>query len=232
MECVQVSGASKGAGWEQGPCHAPGPKSNHAWSAVNLASSSGEPAAWALIDSTWAAGATRDSNRTRWVAEYDDVFFLTRPDIFIIDHFPNDSRWALLPEVPTWPQFRDSVAIGACHGWRPTTHPQPHISCSVPAGGSATAAATLRIGLEFYTLERTEVLSIKFVCTSERGLGVRTPAVETQGRGAVVVVALPCARCATGHQRTYSLRIDIAKYSTPSSYCPSTAAYTITATAV
>jgi hypothetical protein len=54
---------------------------NHTWNAVLL---NGK---WYLLDVTWGAGNDR--------AQLED-YFLTAPEIFIIDHLPNDPMWQLL----------------------------------------------------------------------------------------------------------------------------------------
>ena len=54
---------------------------NHTWNAVLL---NGK---WYLLDATWGAGNAK--------AQLED-YFLTAPEIFIIDHLPNDPMWQLL----------------------------------------------------------------------------------------------------------------------------------------
>lgn len=61
-------------------------KINHAWNAVKV---NGQ---WKLLDVTWGAGgiaADRILNRV------DATYFFTDPDVFFLNHFPNDKKWLL-----------------------------------------------------------------------------------------------------------------------------------------
>lgn len=73
-------------------------KSNHTWNAVYIDS------AWYLLDATWASGFTnyRGDEFTR---AYDDKYFLTSPDQFILDHYPEDITWTLLKDPPAPGEF-------------------------------------------------------------------------------------------------------------------------------
>jgi hypothetical protein len=74
-------------------------RSNHSWNAVYIDSG------WQLIDATWASGyLSRGSGE--FVRHYDDYYFLTQPEKFIRHHYPDDLRWALLPNPPALFEFR------------------------------------------------------------------------------------------------------------------------------
>jgi hypothetical protein len=68
---------------------------NHYWNAVMIDSS------WYLLDATWASGYISWKG-DEFIREYDESYFLTPPETFIQDHYPDDPRWTLLPdsEVP------------------------------------------------------------------------------------------------------------------------------------
>ena len=74
---------------------------NHYWNAVMIDSN------WYLLDATWASGYISNQGG-EFIREYDEKYFLTPPEIFIQDHYPDDARWTLLPysEVPE--EFRRS----------------------------------------------------------------------------------------------------------------------------
>jgi transglutaminase/protease-like cytokinesis protein 3 len=75
-------------------------RSNHSWNAVFIDSS------WHLLDVTWASGFISfggDYNK-----HFDEHYFLTPPDLFIQDHFPEDLQWTLLPNPPTLREFHHS----------------------------------------------------------------------------------------------------------------------------
>ncbi|MGC4034961.1 MAG: transglutaminase domain-containing protein [Chitinophagaceae bacterium] len=70
----------------------------HAWNAVFINNK------WHLIDATWASGYWEESTDT-FVKKFEDFFFFTDPIDFFNDHFPDDSKWSLLPNTPTLSQF-------------------------------------------------------------------------------------------------------------------------------
>ena len=73
-------------------------KSNHRWNAVLVDSN------WYLLDATWASGYITYSS-DQFVKAYDDYYFMTPPEDFIRDHYPEDSRWTLLANPPTLREF-------------------------------------------------------------------------------------------------------------------------------
>ncbi len=70
----------------------------HTWNAVNINGN------WYLLDAAWGAGYL-DGETKRFVRSFEDHYFLTAPDKFIFDHFPNNKRWQLLAEPLTKSQF-------------------------------------------------------------------------------------------------------------------------------
>ena len=82
-------------------------RTNHAWNAVLIDSS------WYLVDVTWASGYfTYNSNQ--FVQHFDDHYFLTPPEQFALDHFPDDLKWSLLQQPPTIGEFIHSPYKGRC----------------------------------------------------------------------------------------------------------------------
>ena len=73
-------------------------KSNHRWNAVLLDSN------WYLMDATWASGYITYGTE-QFVKAYDDYYFMTPPEQFIRDHYPEDSRWTLLTNPTTLKEF-------------------------------------------------------------------------------------------------------------------------------
>jgi hypothetical protein len=59
---------------------------------------------WYLLDATWASGYITFSS-DQFVKAYDDYYFMTPPEDFIRDHYPEDSRWTLLANPPTLREF-------------------------------------------------------------------------------------------------------------------------------
>ncbi len=62
---------------------------NHAWNAVKINGS------WKLVDVTWAAGIV-DLKKSTFTKDFSDFFFLTDPELFILNHYPKNPKWQLL----------------------------------------------------------------------------------------------------------------------------------------
>ena len=54
--------------------------SNHAYSAIKLDNK------WYLLDVTWGAGKIEDK---KFIKKYDEFYFCTDPELFILNHFPD-----------------------------------------------------------------------------------------------------------------------------------------------
>jgi hypothetical protein len=74
---------------------------NHNWNAVLL------DGKWQLLDVTWASGYINLRNG-EFVRDYNGRYFLTSPEMFIQDHYPDDPRWTLLPDDKVPEEFRHS----------------------------------------------------------------------------------------------------------------------------
>ena len=74
---------------------------NHSWNAVMIDS------VWYLLDVTWASGyIVMPANQ--FVRHLDNQYFLSRPEEFIREHYPEDLKWALMDDPPLMPEFRHS----------------------------------------------------------------------------------------------------------------------------
>lgn len=73
---------------------------NHTWNSVYIDS------AWHLLDVTWASGFVTYGNE--YIRRYNDFYFLTSPDEFIRDHYPEDPQWALLKDPPVYREYSQS----------------------------------------------------------------------------------------------------------------------------
>lgn len=71
---------------------------NHAWNSVKI------DGLWYLLDATWAAGTT-DFRTGAFSKKFQEGFFLTDPDVFILNHFPEESKWQLLSHAISFDNF-------------------------------------------------------------------------------------------------------------------------------
>ncbi|MDR1899371.1 MAG: hypothetical protein LBQ55_05125 [Treponema sp.] len=86
VECEVVHGYARGVGSSPFVDEAPS-GSNHAWNMVNI------EGAWYFIDTTWDAGNLRGSS---FQADYTTDYLFIKPEHFIYNHFPENSRQQLL----------------------------------------------------------------------------------------------------------------------------------------
>lgn len=109
---------------------------NHSWNAVYLDSS------WHLLDATWASGYVL-SNTNEFVQSYDGSYFLTPPEKFIRNHYPEDLEWALLTNPPTLKEFDRSP-------FKPSAFLKYKIAAYKPGAGiiKARVGDTVSIDLE------------------------------------------------------------------------------------
>ncbi|MBK5272786.1 MAG: hypothetical protein JJE22_17440 [Bacteroidia bacterium] len=107
---------------------------NHYWNAVFFDS------AWHLLDATWASGYIRQNE---FVRDYDAQYFLTPPEFFIKDHYPDDHRWALLTDSPMPKEFRNSP-------FKQKSFIKYHITSYYPKSGiiEASVGDTIQLSLE------------------------------------------------------------------------------------
>jgi hypothetical protein len=92
VECDVIHGYARGVG--SSPFIDEDPSdSNHAWNAVNIED------AWYLVDCTWDAGNLNGKN---FQADYTTDYLFMKPEHFIYNHFPENSRRQLL-EKPVSP---------------------------------------------------------------------------------------------------------------------------------
>jgi transglutaminase/protease-like cytokinesis protein 3 len=74
---------------------------NHSWNAVLIDS------VWQLLDVTWASGYI-SWHGNEFIRHLDEQYFLSTPDKFILEHYPDDMRWTLMADPPLMPEFRHS----------------------------------------------------------------------------------------------------------------------------
>lgn len=77
---------------------------NHSWNAVKL------DGKWYLSDATWSSGAANPTNG-KFIKQFDDVYFLTDPKLFALNHYPLDKKWSLTSFTPTLTEFWNAPIV-------------------------------------------------------------------------------------------------------------------------
>jgi hypothetical protein len=72
----------------------------HAWNAVRIENE------WYLIDNTWGAGYV-DNENNRFKRQFEEKYFLADPEVFVLDHYPNDPLFQMLPNPIKWEVFQE-----------------------------------------------------------------------------------------------------------------------------
>ena len=88
MECRRISGFCKGHDYRPGD-RFKNKQPNHQWNCVNL------DGVWKLVDCCWGSGYI-DETCGDFVQASRNLYCFTDPSVFIMDHFPFDSKWQLL----------------------------------------------------------------------------------------------------------------------------------------
>ncbi|XP_016378263.1 kyphoscoliosis peptidase-like [Sinocyclocheilus rhinocerous] len=101
IECREVSGYSKGAGYRPGQSFR-NTESDHSWNAVCL------DGQWFLLDACWGAGYVDLDNRA-FIKRYKEYYFLTDPENFIDSHYPEEEEWQLLESPIKIEEFEKRV---------------------------------------------------------------------------------------------------------------------------
>jgi len=101
LDVVKISGYSKGYHYSVGDSFS-GP-TNHAWNAAKI------NGRWRLLDATWGAGYLNEKGE--FVRRFQEHYFLTPPDKFICDHFPENPLWQILDPPISIREFESLVYL-------------------------------------------------------------------------------------------------------------------------
>lgn len=88
------------------------PGAGHAWNAVKIRNQ------WYLLDSTWGSGFI---NQGKFKQRYSSAYLFTPPEIFGLNHFPDEAKWQLRKQPLSVSQFRQQPSLQAdffARGWR------------------------------------------------------------------------------------------------------------------
>ncbi len=122
-------------------------RSNHTWNTVYIDSS------WFLLDATWASGYISMPSG-EFVKYYDSGYFLSSPAKFSQHHYPDDTRWTLLPETPVLGEFRYMP-------YRQRSYSKYSITSYLPSKGmiEAVVGDTIRLELQLDLAQREMAVS-------------------------------------------------------------------------
>jgi Transglutaminase-like superfamily len=120
---------------------------NHYWNAVMIDNK------WYLLDATWASGYVSMQGDV-FIREYDEHYFLTPPEVFIQDHYPDDIRWTLLPDSKIPLEFYRSP-------FKQKSFSKYQITSFYPSGGiiETFVGDTIRLNLQTNIKETGRVIS-------------------------------------------------------------------------
>jgi hypothetical protein len=76
-------------------------KTDHAWNAVLLYNK------WYLVDVTWATSKYNVVTH-KFEKQFDEHYFITHPETFLMDHFPEDKKWQLVSKPISKKSFINS----------------------------------------------------------------------------------------------------------------------------
>jgi hypothetical protein len=97
---------------------------------------------WQLLDVTWASGYITWQGNS-FVRQLDEQYFLSPPEQFIREHYPDDLRWSLMEDPPLMTEFRLSP-------FRQKSFIKYRISSYKPTAGviEASIGDTIQVELE------------------------------------------------------------------------------------
>jgi len=100
IKCEIINGFGKSTDFDKSESNLP----NHSWNAARI---NGK---WYLCDATWSSGIFDKTNK-QFVSRFEDTYFLTAPELFLLTHYPMDIEWALISTTLTRYEFLNSPFI-------------------------------------------------------------------------------------------------------------------------
>jgi transglutaminase/protease-like cytokinesis protein 3 len=126
---------------------------NHTWNAVYFDSS------WHLLDVTWASGYSSYFNND-YVQSFNEHYYLTEPQEFIKDHYPEDPKWTLLPQIPLLQEYQLSP-------FKPAGYVRSKIKAYFPTKGIIDAAVGDSILITIETDEKQKNIRVTDIAYNE-----------------------------------------------------------------
>ena len=108
LDCKEIHGFAKGYSYQIGDSFK-GAKTNHSWTVIKIQGQ------WWLFDFTWGAGYVGSDRNFVW--DYNEHYFMTDPEVFILDHYPKEDEWQLverrysIEDFEKWAKFHKHFFI-------------------------------------------------------------------------------------------------------------------------
>ena len=144
LEVAHIPGHCKGLGYRLGLSQS---KASHAWNAVKT------DGKWQLLDVTWGSGAQIGAE---WQRRFTEHYFLTSPEEFIYDHFPEDPKWQLLDPPLTWAEY-DRLASLRSDFFRCGLKLDSHKQARITAENEVTISFTGPEGVQVLASLRSDI---------------------------------------------------------------------------
>ncbi|MDT0558527.1 transglutaminase domain-containing protein [Ichthyenterobacterium sp. W332] len=100
LECQIIHGFGKTSTIEINEDDSP----NHSWNAIKLNNT------WYLCDPTWSSGIP-NLETGAFTFYYNDGYFLANPELFSVNHFPEEQKWQLTDSTLTFKSFLESPIL-------------------------------------------------------------------------------------------------------------------------
>uniref|UniRef100_F1KWC6 Kyphoscoliosis peptidase n=2 Tax=Ascaris TaxID=6251 RepID=F1KWC6_ASCSU len=146
LHCVVIKGFSKSAGYQPG-FRFDDNRFRNTWNAVCLDGS------WRFVQCNWGARhlvnakegsrSTPKGDSLRY--EYDDHYFMTDPEEFIYEFFPQESEWQLLPRPITLRQFESLPFVRSLFFRYGLSFTDPLLQAVVQADKSGAATVSINM---------------------------------------------------------------------------------------
>lgn len=145
IKCIAIIGTSKAHPSQIGKL----PKaSDHEWNAVKI------DGKWQLIDVTWASGSV-SMETGKFMSEFNDGYFFTKPELFYLNHFPDDKRLLMIDKSP-----QDFAELPLYYG----PYVKANYEFTAPQNGLLSAAEK---GVYFQIIDLPANSKISYVFTNE-----------------------------------------------------------------
>ncbi|MEP0368622.1 MAG: hypothetical protein ABJN36_17220 [Cyclobacteriaceae bacterium] len=100
LECEMIDGYGRSVEANIGGPGIP----NHTWNAVKLQDK------WYLCDATWSSGGI-DGETKQFLPKFSESYFLTSPELFVMNHYPLDTNWLFIDRSLSLEEFLNAPLV-------------------------------------------------------------------------------------------------------------------------